>query len=333
MSDLQPVLVAQDVRKSYGDFVAVNDVSLEIRRGEIFALLGPNGAGKTTFLRMALDILKPDSGTLTVFGMPPSTELKGRIGYLPEERGLYRKQKVTTVLDYFGQLKGLKPSEARARARDLLERLGLSAWSDKKIGELSKGMQQKVQVAGAIVGRPELLVLDEPFSGLDPVNTRLLEEVIEEERTRGATVVLCTHQISKVEQVCDRAVVLHRGRVVLYGAVEDLITTHSSEAYLVRTRARLEGLPGVETVVHEAAGENHGSAGMPLQRVTLARGASANAFLGALAATGETVESFSRDRLPLEEIFIRVVESSGESVRELIAEGRRADLVEQAKGA
>ena len=333
MTASDTVLVAESVRKSYGDFVAVNDVSLEIRRGEIFALLGPNGAGKTTFLRMALDILKPDSGRLTVFGSAPSTELKGRIGYLPEERGLYRKQKVHTVLEYFGQLKGLSAGEARSRVRDLVARIGLSEWIDKKIGELSKGMQQKVQVAGAIVGRPELLVLDEPFSGLDPVNTRLLEEVIEEERSRGATVILCTHQISKVEQFCDRAVILHKGTVVLYGGVEELIRTHSSEAYLVRTRAWLDNLPGVASVERDAGAENHGSTGAPLQRVTLVPGALANDFLAALAATGEPVESFSRDRLPLEEIFIRVVESSGESVRDLIAEGRRAELVAQDKGA
>jgi ABC-2 type transport system ATP-binding protein len=329
MNDL--VLVAQNVRKSYDDFVAVNDISLEVRRGEIFALLGPNGAGKTTFLRMALDILKPDSGKLEVLGAAPSTELKSRIGYLPEERGLYRKQKVRPVLEYFGRLKGLKDAEARERTRMLLARLGLSEWAEKKIGELSKGMQQKVQICGAIIGRPELLVLDEPFSGLDPVNTRLLEDVIEEERKGGVTVILCTHQISKVEQFCDRACVLHRGRVVLYGGVDELIRSHSSEAYVVRTRAALEGLPGVASVERDGHEENHGE-GVPVQRVVLEQGFAPNEFLAALGRVSDPVESFSRERLPLEEIFIQVVESSGESVRDLLAEGRRAELIAQAKG-
>ena len=331
MNDL--VLVAQNVRKCYDDFVAVNDISLEVREGEIFALLGPNGAGKTTFLRMALDILKPDSGKLEVLGAAPSTELKSKIGYLPEERGLYRKQKVRPVLEYFGRLKGLTAADARERARALLARLGLAEWSEKKIGELSKGMQQKVQICGAIVGRPEILVLDEPFSGLDPVNTRLLEDVIEEERKNGATVILCTHQISKVEEFCDRACVLHRGRVVLYGGVDDLIRSHSSEAYVVRTRAALEGLPGVSTVERDGHEEDHGHQGVPVQRVVLEQGFPANQFLAALGRVQEPVESFSRERLPLEEIFIQVVESSGESVRNLLAEGRRAELIEQAKGA
>ncbi|HEV8480549.1 MAG TPA: ATP-binding cassette domain-containing protein [Candidatus Eisenbacteria bacterium] len=330
---MSSVLVAESVRKSYDDFVAVHDVSLEVRRGEIFALLGPNGAGKTTFLRMALDILKPDAGKLEVLGAAPSTELKSRIGYLPEERGLYRKQKVQPVLEYFGQLKGLTRAQARERTTALLARLGLAEWADKKIGELSKGMQQKVQICGAIIGHPELLVLDEPFSGLDPVNTRLLEEVIEDERKSGATVILCTHQIAKVEQFCDRACVLHRGRVVLYGGVDELIRSHSAEAYVVRTRAALGTLPGVASVARETVEENHGSQALPVQRVVLQPGYSANEFLAALGRLSEPVESFSRERLPLEEIFIRVVESSGESVRDLLAESRRAELLAQAKGA
>jgi ABC-2 type transport system ATP-binding protein len=332
VSTTGPVLVAREVRKSYGDFIAVHDVSLEVRSGEIFALLGPNGAGKTTFLRMALDILKPDSGTLAIFGQPISTEIKSRIGYLPEERGLYRKHKVRPVLEYFATLKGLGTGEARSRVRDLIDRVGLSDWAEKKIGELSKGMQQKIQFCAAIVGRPDLLVLDEPFSGLDPVNTRLLEEVIAEERRRGATVILCTHQMSKVEEVCDTALVLHRGRVVLYGPVEELIREHSAEAYQVRTHARLEGLPGVERADRDAydSGELEKEDATPLQRVILAPGASSKPFLAALGTLDEPVESFARERLPLEEIFIRVVESSGESVREMLQEVKKSELVTEA---
>jgi ABC-2 type transport system ATP-binding protein len=330
-----PVLVARGVRKAYGDFVAVQDVSFAVGRGEIFALLGPNGAGKTTFLRMALDILKPDAGELTVLGRAPSPQLKRRVGYLPEERGLYRKHRVRPVLEYLAELKGLKPAEARPRVRALLERVGLADWAEKKIGELSKGMQQKVQFCGAIVGRPELLVLDEPFSGLDPVNTRLLEDVLEEERRGGATVILSTHQIAKVEQACDRALVIHRGRVVLYGAVEQIIREHSAEAYVVRTRARLDGLPGVASVTRDGEADGRPAAGAapPEQRVVLAPGADPGAFLSALGAGPEPVEAFARERVPLEEIFIRVVESSGESVRDLLADARRAELAAQAKGA
>jgi ABC-2 type transport system ATP-binding protein len=329
----ESVLAARDARKCFGDFVAVSDVSFDVRRGDIFALLGPNGAGKTTLLRMTLDILKPDSGEIRVFGQLPSPELKSRIGYLPEERGLYRKQKVRPVLEYLAALKGLKPTAARARAHALLERVGLAEWAEKKIGELSKGMQQKVQFCGAIVGQPELLVLDEPFAGLDPVNTRLLEDVLEEERRRGATIILCTHQMSKVEEVCDRALVIHHGRVVLYGEVEALIREHSAEAYVVRTRARLESLPGVASVDRDLDGrESQAAVRVPEQRVVLIPGAEPRAFLSALSALDEPVESFARERVPLEEIFIRVVEASGEAVRDLMAGARRAAIQAEARG-
>jgi ABC-2 type transport system ATP-binding protein len=323
------VLEARDVRKYYGDFPAVQDVSFEVRRGEIFALLGPNGAGKTTLIRMALDILKPDAGELLVFGEKPSAERKSRIGYLPEERGLYRKQKVRPVLEYLGQLKGLSTANARQEVKGLLERMGLTQWADKKIGELSKGMQQKLQFCGAIIGHPELLVMDEPFSGLDPVNTRLMEDVLEEERRAGASIILCTHQIAKVEQFCDRALVLHRGHVVLYGVVDELIRQYSPESFLVRTSAHLDSLPGVvSTEVVEEAGTADGR--VPLRRVVLRPGAPPQELLGALAKLDEPVDSFARERLPLEEIFIRVVEASGESVRQLLDESRRVEMAREA---
>jgi ABC-2 type transport system ATP-binding protein len=189
-------------------------------------------------------------------------------------------------------------------------------------------MQQKVQFCGAIIGHPELLVMDEPFSGLDPVNTRLLEDVLEEERRRGASIILCTHQIAKVEQFCDRALVLHRGHVVLYGVVDELIRRHSPESFLVRTNARLDGLPGVESSeIVEPAGATDGHSA--LVRVVLRKGALPQTLLGALAQISDPVDSFARERLPLEEIFIRVVEASGESVRQLLDESRRVELARE----
>jgi len=205
------MLEVRDVVKTYDGRAVVNRVSFEVRPGEIFALLGPNGAGKTTLIRMITDILKPDSGTITLDGRPVGGGLKHEISYLPEERGLYRRVPVLDALAYYGRLRGLDARPARAEALALLERVGLADWGMKQVQALSKGMQQKVQLCTALIGGPRLMILDEPFTGLDPLNVQLLEDVLRERRAAGVTVLLSTHQMNKVEEQCDRALMINRG--------------------------------------------------------------------------------------------------------------------------
>jgi ABC-2 type transport system ATP-binding protein len=205
------------VRKCYGDFVAVDDLSLSIQPGKIYGLLGPNGAGKTSTLRMIIGIILPDSGQITVFGEPLKRAHKDRFGYLPEERGLYKKMKVMEHLLFLGQLKGLSGSEALKRAGSWCERFELSAWTDKKVEELSKGMQQKVQFIGAVLHDPELIVMDEPFSGLDPASTVVLKDALLELAKRGKTILLSTHGMDQAEKLCHSICLVNHGRAVLEG--------------------------------------------------------------------------------------------------------------------
>src|SRR5438093_5746388 len=242
------MLEVREVVKTYDGRAVVNRASFEVRPGEIFALLGPNGAGKTTLIRMITDILKPDSGAIMLDGRPVGGGLKHEIYYLPEERGLYRRVPVLDVLTYYGRLRGLAGRAARAEAAMLLERVGLKDWMLKQVQALSKGMQQKVQLCTALIGSPRLLILDEPFSGLDPLNIQLFEDILHERRAAGATVLLSTHQMNKVEELCDRALMMNRGHMVLYGTVRDIRRSHADHAILVRAEGSLDGLPGVRSV-------------------------------------------------------------------------------------
>jgi ABC-2 type transport system ATP-binding protein len=210
-------LELQDLSKSFNGTRACREVSLRLEEGEIFGLLGPNGAGKTTLLRLLLGILEPDGGRILLDGAPMVREDRDRVGYLPEERGLYRKQKVLDVLVYFAMLKGMARTEARKAALAALEEVGLGEVSRRKVEDLSKGMQQKVQILGTLLHDPALLVLDEPFSGLDPVNTRLVKDMILERRGPGRLVLLSTHQMAQAEALCDRVALIHEGSLVLYG--------------------------------------------------------------------------------------------------------------------
>jgi ABC-2 type transport system ATP-binding protein len=292
------MLEIQDVSKSYDGRAVVNHVSFTVEPGEVFALLGPNGAGKTTLIRMITDILRPDSGRITLDGRPVGGGGGARVSYLPEERGLYRRSRVVDVLRYFGELKGLDPARARATALALLARVELGEWAEKQVQALSKGMQQKVQLCTALIGDPRLMILDEPFTGLDPLNVQLFEEIIHERRAAGTTVLLSTHQMNKVEQVCDRALMINRGHMVLYGKVADIRRSHSDHAVLVKTDAALDGLPGVRAV--EAFNGD--------RKLTLAGDTTPESVLRALLDRGVRVESFSLATLPLEDIFIKVVE-------------------------
>ncbi len=219
---MSEALVLRGVSKSFGDVHAVLDLDFAVKAGSVFGLLGPNGAGKTTTIRMIMDIIKPDTGVISLLGETDPERRRDRIGYLPEERGLYRRMKVRELLLYFARIHGMSGNEARADADRWLERLGLSEWADAKLEALSKGMQQKVQLVATILHRPEAVILDEPFSGLDPVNVDLVKEILLELRDRGTTLLLSTHQMEMVEKLCDSICLINRGRAVLKGGLQEI---------------------------------------------------------------------------------------------------------------
>ena len=246
---------------------------------------------------MITDILRPDSGDILWEGRPTRERGSQRIAYLPEERGLYRRTRTLDAVAFYGELKGLSAKEARAEAARLLERVELSDEIGKQVQALSKGMQQKVQICTALIGDPRLMILDEPFSGLDPINVELLEEVLRERRAAGATVLLSTHQMNKVEELCDRALMINRGHMVLYGAVRQLRRQYAEHAIVLRAEAVPESLPGVQRT-ERANG---------VVKLTLEADASPGGVVRALLDRGVEIESFSVASLPLEDIFIKVV--------------------------
>ncbi|MFZ0391381.1 MAG: ATP-binding cassette domain-containing protein, partial [Calditrichia bacterium] len=223
----------EEVSKSYDDFKAVDSLSLSIPEGKMFGLLGPNGAGKTTTMRMIMNIIAPDSGTITILGKPFEEEVKNYIGYLPEERGLYPKMKLLAHLQFLGEMKGLSGSEARELAARWLERFDLSEWANRKVQDLSKGMQQKVQFIGTIMHHPKILIVDEPFSGLDPINTRFLKDILLEMKEKGTTIILSTHLMDQAEKLCDEICLINRGKVVLSGAIDQVKQEYSHNAVIL----------------------------------------------------------------------------------------------------
>ena len=241
-------LTYSGVCKTFGETRAVKPLELSIPGSGVFGLLGPNGAGKTTLIRMTLGIILPDAGTVNVYGRPRDVADKGTFGYLPEERGLYPKMKVKELLVFFGRLRGLSASEAGSRATAGLKRLELSAWEDKKVEELSKGMQQKIQLLVALLHRPKIAILDEPFSGLDPVNVELFKGYIDEVRREGTIIVFSTHQMEQVEQLCSHIALINKGDVVLRGEVDEIRRRYGARQVTVAfageppKEAALEGL-------------------------------------------------------------------------------------------
>lgn len=227
------ILIVDKVLKIFGDYPAVNRVSFSVDGGKIFGLLGPNGAGKTTMIRMINNILIPDEGKITIFGEKAGPALQNRIGYLPEERGLYKKIKVIEQLAYFGQLKGLSKADARREGLMWLRKLDAEDWAPKKIQELSKGMQQKVQFISTILHDPDLLILDEPFSGFDPVNVEILKRVILDLKEAGKTIILSTHVMEQAEQMCDEIALINKGKLVLSGALRDIKKSYGRDACLM----------------------------------------------------------------------------------------------------
>lgn len=289
----------QHVSKHFGSTRAVDQVSFDVRGGEIFGVLGPNGAGKTTTIRMILDIFKPDAGRISVFGKPIDEAAKQRIGYLPEERGLYKNVTVLECLVYLASLKGMERGEARRRATAYLERVGLAEVAKKKVKELSKGMQQKVQLGVALLHDPDVLIIDEPFYGLDPVNTRLVKDMLTSARDRGAAIIMSTHQMDRVEELCERMCMFNRGRIVLYGAVNEVRRRYAPNAVIVNGSGAFDAVPGVERVQRRGSDAE----------LWLAPDATPQMVLRAIANRADLfVERFEIAAPSLDDVFIAVVE-------------------------
>jgi ABC-2 type transport system ATP-binding protein len=231
--------------KVFADKVAVNDLSFSVAPGEMFGLIGPNGAGKTTTIRMMMDIIKPDSGEVTIFGEKLDEATKNRLGYMPEERGLYRKLGVIESIIYLASLKGMDQHSATEKADELLNRTGMLSSKRKKIEELSKGMGQIIQFIVTIIHEPQLVILDEPFAGLDPVNTELLKEMFTDLRNQGKAVILSTHQMNQVEELCDRILMINSGQAVLYGDLSEIKSRYKNNSVLLDFKGELGEVPGV----------------------------------------------------------------------------------------
>ncbi len=244
-------LQLKNVRKTFQGHVAVKGLDLEVPTGSVFGLLGPNGAGKTTSIRMAMDIIGPDTGEVLILGSKADKSLRNRIGYMPEERGLYQKMIVEELLVFMAELKGIKPAESKRRMGPWLEKLGLAAWRKKKANELSKGMQQKVQFIQSLLHDPEILILDEPMSGLDPVGTNVMRDAMIELSRAGKTLIVSSHQMATVEQMCDRVILINKGEKVLDGRVSDIKASYGKNTVILAFEGDglfLKALPGVAAV-------------------------------------------------------------------------------------
>jgi ABC-2 type transport system ATP-binding protein len=297
MINNSPTVIIDRITKSFGEFRAVDELSLEVRAGRIFGLIGPNGAGKTTTIRMIVNITAPDSGRITLFGQQITPELQDRIGYLPEERGLYKKMKVGEQLRFFAELKSLSAREADRRIVRWLERMKLTEWKNKKASELSKGMQQKVQFISAIVHDPDLLILDEPFSGLDPVNVELLKEIILESKAAGKTIIFSTHQMEVAEKICDDICLINRSRKVLEGSIREVKRGYGRNAVALRITGGDDVLVDRELV---STFQRHSDGVEAL----LAPQVTAQQLLTRLVAAGATIEKFEMIEPSLHDIFI-----------------------------
>jgi ABC-2 type transport system ATP-binding protein len=244
-------LQLKNVRKAYQGHVAVKGLDLEVPKGSVFGLLGPNGAGKTTSIRMAMDIIGPDTGEVLILGQKADRPLRNRIGYMPEERGLYQKMVVEELLVFMAELKGIRPAESRRRMGPWLEKMGLGEWRKKKANELSKGMQQKVQFIQTLLHDPEILILDEPMTGLDPVGTNVMRDAMLELSRAGKTLIVSSHQMATVEQMCDRVALINKGEKILDGRVSEIKASYGKDTLILAFEGDgsfLKSLPGVISV-------------------------------------------------------------------------------------
>ena len=288
------------VSKSFGDFIAVRDLSLSIRAGRVFGLLGPNGAGKTTSIRMIVNITAPDSGSIELFGRKIDSQIQDRIGYLPEERGLYKSMKVAEQLRFFAQLKNITGKDAQQRIDTWLDRLKLSDWKQKKTRDLSKGMQQKIQFISAVLHDPDLVILDEPFSGLDPVNVELLKDVVLSLKRAGKTVIFSTHAMDIAEKICDDICLLNRAQKVLDGSIREVKSSFGRNSIALRVEGTNGNLPESRMI----SSIQHHSDEM---EVLLTSDANPQDFLKELIASGAVVTKFEMIEPSLHDIFIEKV--------------------------
>ena len=302
-------LELQNVSKYYGDFKAVNDVSFSLEPGRIYGFLGPNGAGKTTTIRMILDIVRPSSGSIRVLGASSALKVRDQLGYLPEEKGLYKKMKAWSVIAYFATLKGMSRAAAKKRAYELLERYGLKDFAEKKTDALSKGMGQKVQVLASIAHDPQLVILDEPFSGLDPVNQQVMEEIIRDMANRGRTVLFSTHVMQHAERLCERILLLARGQKIFDGTIDQA-------KRIIPRRVEIETLNGADleplkilnevVSIHRlpprAAEENFG-----FWAIQVRDNADPSAILRACFERGIQLRGFHQTEVTLHDVFVRLV--------------------------
>ncbi len=299
MSD--PVILLENVVKRYGSFTAVDNLSFQIAPGEIFGFLGPNGAGKTTSLRMMLDIIQPTSGRILVLGSQSAIPVRRRIGYLPEERGLYKKMKALDSIAYFAQLRGLSRADARRRAQTLLDEFGLGEFARSKCEALSKGMAQKVQLLSTIAHEPELLILDEPFSGLDPINQQTLEDLIRNQRAAGRTIIFSTHVMQHAERLCDRFMIIAHGEKRFEGTMSEARSAFAQRLH-IRTTATLDeltALGGVEKIrIEDNSGEE------TTYEIELEESADPQAFLQRAIAAGIAITRFEQAGATLHDIFV-----------------------------
>ena len=294
-----------DVTKTFGTHAAVRDLNLEVPAGSIYGFIGPNGSGKTTTIRMILHIFLPDSGKIEVLGTTGTRAANDQIGYLPEERGLYKKMTVERVLSYYAALKGLPSSQSRDQIDQWLARLELSPWRGKKVEALSKGMAQKIQFIAAVLARPKLLILDEPFSGLDPVNLEVLRAAILHLRQEGTTIIFSTHDMSVAEKMCDFIFMIYKGRKVLDGTLQSIQSTHGSETVRLRLRETqcLSEIPGV-TLLRDFG---------QIQEVSFA--GDAQGLLESLTRRTR-VELFEITRSSLHDVFVRIAGPDQEGKRD-----------------
>ena len=291
-------VVLKNVSKQFGKRPIVNDVALHVNPGEIFGLLGPNGAGKTTIIRMMLDVIRPDTGQITIFDGPMTEAKKERIGYLPEERGLYADIKLMEVILYLATLKGMARKTAVAAATAYLKQLDLWEHKDKKMNALSRGMHQKAQFIVTILHNPDLIIVDEPFSGLDPVNTELIRQMLLDFRQQGKAIIMSTHQMHQVQAMCDRITLLHNGQAVLTGSVDAVRRQFAGNTIEVKGTGDFDQLPQVQIAQHKNG----------LWHLTLHEDTSPQTFLQTVATHPDmALEHFSVALPSLHEIFIRVV--------------------------
>ncbi len=291
-----------NIGKRFGDTQAVKDVSFEVVPGEIFGLLGPNGSGKTTSIRIILDIFKPDAGSVSILGGPMSEAKKNQIGYLPEERGLYQDILLDKCLEYLATLKGMSPQQIKQKLPTYLEEFDLSAHKKKKVKELSKGMQQKAQLIATLIHDPQVIIIDETFSALDPLNTQLVKDILKKQRDAGKTIIMCTHLMNQVEQLCDKIVLVDKGEVLLYGGLQEIYESFATDDVHINTSGALPAaIPGVQKIERLNT----------MIKLEPQPGIKPQDILNTLVSQGIQLNAFEIAVPSLDEIFIKVVKKGG----------------------